>query len=278
MDHGDEVRLVTRLDHPPDRVWRAWTEPSWLCGWHAEDMQGELHAHGQATLKWPSLGAELSLAVQSHAPPGRLVLRAGPSGRPPQVLTIEIAAAGSASVMTVTHKGFTDDAAGRAEMAGTRAGWYVSSRVLEHYLDQFAGYDRACASALGPAACGLETIGPLITTGAGWARWLCEDEVALSGEGERFVVHTHDDLILSGHILAVRSPYQLALAIDEISGVIVLRGIQIDPLVTGACLLGIQAWSWQPDEAPLWPDLVDSLAGSLSRLTATASGGRSASA
>ena len=259
------VRESLRVARPIEEVWRAWSDPDWLAGWHAERVEGEV-AEGQAIrLTWDSLGIAIELEVAELEAPHRLVLRGAPPGRPVQTLSIDLARieGGGATSLAIRHDGFPPGPGGEEERAGTAAGWHTSARVLAHYLDHHAGRARASGAALAPVAASLADVAPLFERPS----WLFGD-VALGGEGSRFHGRAAGDRPLAGCVLARALPRQIALAIDDTAGILVLRAIQLDP---GAVLLGALTWSWQPDR-PAHADLAGSLEPALERLVAALGG------
>jgi uncharacterized protein YndB with AHSA1/START domain len=271
MEVAQETLVVPR---PIEYVWRAWTDPDWLAGWHADRVEGAVAAGATVEMHWDSLGIGIALEVVALEPPtgplpdrnritgddpvgpGRLVLRGAPSGRPPQTLTVTLAPARDGTAMTIRHEGLV----GEEERAGTQAGWQVSARVLAHYLAHHAGRARRCRAALAPVAASLEDIEPLLVHPA----WLL-GEVSLGAEGSRFP---------GGCVLARALPRQIALVLDDAAGILVLRAIRLDP---DAALVGAIAWSWMP-ERPAFQALVGSLAPAVERLAARLGGSRGGAA
>jgi uncharacterized protein YndB with AHSA1/START domain len=47
------VRMVRRLNAPPDRVFRAWADPEELARWFPERIEGGLAVGARSTLVWP---------------------------------------------------------------------------------------------------------------------------------------------------------------------------------------------------------------------------------
>lgn len=50
---GRMVRMTRRLDAPPERVFRAWTDPEELARWFPERIEGGLAVGARSTLVWP---------------------------------------------------------------------------------------------------------------------------------------------------------------------------------------------------------------------------------
>ena len=232
------VRETLRIGRPIDEVWRAWTDPVWLAGWHAERVEGAFERGRAIQLHWDSLGIAIDLEVVEADPLARLVLRGAPPGRPPQTLTIALTREGAGTALEIRHEGFASE----EERAGTAAGWHVTARVLAHYLGHHAGRPRRCAAALAPVAASLADMEPF------FAR--------------------PDWLPVAGTMLASALPRQIALAVDGGAGILVLRAIQLEP---GAVLVGALTWSWQP-ERPAHAALVATLEPAVARLV-TALGG-----
>lgn len=263
----EAVRQTLRIARPIDEVWRAWTDPAWLAGWHAERVEGALVPGGALQLAWDSLGIGLALEVVAVEAPARLVLRGAPPGRPPQTLAIDLAPApggGAATDLAICHEGFAPGAGGEEERAGTAAGWQVALRVLAHYLAHHAGRARASAAALAPAVAALDEVEPLLARPS----WLLGEGAELGAEGSPFAA---PGVGLRGTVLARALPRQIALAVDGGAGVLVLRAIRLDPAPRGAFLVGAQTWSWRP-ERPAHAALVARLEPALGRVLAALGG------
>ena len=257
------VRETLRIARPVADVWRAWTDPAWVAGWHAERVEGELCTGERVELHWDSLGMAIELEVIAVEAPRRLVLRGTPPGRPPQTLTVELADEGMATSLAISHDGFLPGQAGAEERAGTAAGWRTATRVLAHYLARHAGQSRTCAAALAPVAAALDDIAPLFER-PGWLA----GELAIGGEGSPIAFRTAGGRALRGRVLASALPHQLALGIDDTAGVLVLRAIRLD---SHAALVGAMVWSWEPDR-PAHAELAASLEPALARLVAALGG------
>ncbi len=241
------VRESLHLEQPVEEVWRAWTDPAWLAGWHAERVEGAIEADRAVALHWDSLGVAVELDVLAHEPPRRLVLRGAPPGRPPQTLTIALARADAGGTeLAIDHDGLASE----EERAGTAAGWHVAARVLAHYLARYPGRPRRCAAALAPVAAALDDIEPLLAQ----PTWL---------PGAR-----------GAAVLASALPRQIALVVDGGAGILVLRAIRLDP---AAALVGALTWSWQP-ERPAHAALVAELEPAVERLVAALGGSRGGTA
>jgi uncharacterized protein YndB with AHSA1/START domain len=125
--HGDEVTItfVRRLPHPPEKVWRAVTEPAHLAAWFPDEMVGERRA-----------GAPLRFVTRSNDsfdgemlvfdPPSVMELRWGTDR-----LRIELAPDGAGTVLTLVD---TFHELGKAARDG--AGWH---ECLERLVFDLSG-------------------------------------------------------------------------------------------------------------------------------------------
>ncbi|HKE13588.1 MAG TPA: SRPBCC domain-containing protein [Kofleriaceae bacterium] len=290
--------VVEALDMSADiaTVWRAWTDPGWLAGWLVERADGAITPGESVAWRWDSLGLELGLIVVDVDPPRRLSLRGGAPGRPSQLQTVTLseAAAGGTRV-ELTHGGFAPGPAGEAERAGSAAGWRVMLRVLAHYLAGRAGRPREVVSAIAPVAAPLAAIGPLLHDPVRRADWLTGGgaATALAREGEPFALALRGaapcaaggtayapsaaDLAVSGRVIALAPPFELALGWDEVDGVLILRAIQVAAGPGAPVLACAQAWSWAPERAA-WASARAALEAALARLLRAAGGGAAGSA
>ena len=160
---GDRWQLVfTRhLPHPPEKVWRAVTEPEHLAAWFPTTIDGERAAGAKLRFTFPIEDApEMDGEMLAYDPPHLMELRWGDD----DVLRIELAAdeAGTGTVLTLVD---VFDEQGKAARDG--AGWHASLDILAEHLEgrpsTMADDDRwkdlapVYRDALGPDA---STIGP----------------------------------------------------------------------------------------------------------------------
>jgi uncharacterized protein YndB with AHSA1/START domain len=279
MGPAPELRERLWLGHPPPRVWRAFADPIWLAGWQVERVEGALEAGGAFRFHFDSLGLALDLEVTERTEPDRLVLAGGPPGRTHQTQTVQLTARDGGTEVELCHGGLAGGARGEDERAGTAAGWYTALRRLRLYLDRHAGQPRAVIAALAPAASTPQAAWPLLASEAGLTRWLASD-AALGQEGEPVRLTTRGGLELTGEVLAAAPPYQLALSLEEVAGVVELRSIRLAggrEDLPGPLLVGAQASSWDPAR-PAWQALAAELEEAVARLTDALGGARGGSA
>ena len=125
---GDRWRLVfeRRLSHPPQKVWRAITEPEHLQAWFPQRIVGEWRAG--APLRFEStVGPQHSFdgEVLACDEPSLLEFRWGTD-----TIRLEVAPEDGGSVLRLTD---TFDELGKAARDG--AGWHTCLDQLEHDLD-----------------------------------------------------------------------------------------------------------------------------------------------
>jgi uncharacterized protein YndB with AHSA1/START domain len=120
-----QIKFVRELPHPPEKVWRALTEPAQLAAWFPNDIEGERAAgaplrfvfrHGEA----PDFEGKMI----TYDPPSRLEFTWGDD-----VLRFELTAEGRGTVLT-----FTDTIEELGKAARDTAGWHECLDLLESDL------------------------------------------------------------------------------------------------------------------------------------------------
>ncbi len=120
------LRFTRRLRHPPEKVWRALTEPAQLAAWFPTNIEGERAAG--AVLRFPFRNGEgptLDGEMIAYDPPRLLEFRWGE-----ETLRFELRPNGAGSVLTFLN---TFDELGKA--ARDAAGWHVCLDALVYLLD-----------------------------------------------------------------------------------------------------------------------------------------------
>jgi uncharacterized protein YndB with AHSA1/START domain len=156
---GPRLRFVRSLAHPPERVWRAVTEPEHLRAWFPDRIVVDRWAVG-ASLRFepaPGVGEAFDGEVLAFEPPALVAFRWGTD-----VIRIELEPEGDGTRLTLVD---TLDELGKAARDG--AGWHTCLDQLEHHLagtqpswstsDRWREVHPAYVHALGPEAA---TIGP----------------------------------------------------------------------------------------------------------------------
>jgi uncharacterized protein YndB with AHSA1/START domain len=159
LEHGADgrwqLRFTRSLRHPPDKVWRALTEPEHLAAWFPTTIEGQRQAGAHLTFAFPE-GQAPSFEGEYlvYDPPRVLELRWGND-----MLRFELQPSEAGTQLTVLD---TFDEQGRAARDG--AGWHVCLDGLAAHLDgspaahaDWAEVHRHYVEAFGPQAA---TIGP----------------------------------------------------------------------------------------------------------------------
>jgi uncharacterized protein YndB with AHSA1/START domain len=246
------IRVEIEVAAPVERAWAAWTDPDRLVEWFPDRASGEARPGGAMTYAWDALGAELALDVVEAAPPRRLVLRAnGPDGSA-QTQTVELAAHGDRTRVTMEHAGFGDGPEQEDVFHGTASGWHVTMQLCKLYLERHFGEPRASAWILGLAPATFERLFPYYTERDRLARWLGDARGGIGDVGGRYriALADGDGLVASGAVLARCAPREVALGWDELRGAIAFRAFTV---AAGAKLVGVQVASWGIDQARLAP-------------------------
>ena len=158
--NGDrwELRFTRTLAHPPEKVWRAITEPEHLRAWFPADIEGERAAGAPLRFVFrEDEGPPIDGEMVAYDPPSVLELRWGD-----ELLRFELRAEGAGTVLTFVN---TFDELGKA--ARDAAGWHACLDVLEHVVagttapwdpqERWGDVHPRYVEALGPEAA---TIGP----------------------------------------------------------------------------------------------------------------------
>ncbi|MHB8576922.1 MAG: SRPBCC family protein [Dehalococcoidia bacterium] len=121
-----QLRFTRRLLHPPEKVWRALTEPQHLAAWFPTDIEGERQTGAALRFVFRrNEGPTIDGQMLAYEPPSLLELRWGD-----EVLRFELQADGTGTLLTFVN---TIDELGKA--ARDAAGWHVCLDALARELD-----------------------------------------------------------------------------------------------------------------------------------------------
>ena len=127
VELGDDrvgVRFERRLAHPPDRVWRAITDPEELGAWFPDTIEGEFAPGAEVKFpKFVEMGLPAIGKVTDFDPPRRLAFSWGPSE-----LSFDLKPDGDGCRLIFM------DSLPREESAKNAAGWDVCLGDLEAFL------------------------------------------------------------------------------------------------------------------------------------------------
>jgi uncharacterized protein YndB with AHSA1/START domain len=121
-----QLRFTRRFRHPPEKVWRALTEPEHLAAWFPARIEGERSAGAALRFVFPKgEGPTLDGEMLRYEPPTVLEFRWGQDE-----LRFELQRDGEGSLLNFVE---TFDEFGRA--ARDAAGWHVCLDALAAHLD-----------------------------------------------------------------------------------------------------------------------------------------------
>jgi uncharacterized protein YndB with AHSA1/START domain len=122
-DRHWEVRFTRRLPHPPEKVWRAITEPEHLKAWFPSSIDGERKAGAPLTFHFDSKGVdEMHGEMTAFDPPRLMELMWGEDR-----VRFELQPDGDGTVLVLTD---TIEELGKA--ARDAAGWHECLELLGH--------------------------------------------------------------------------------------------------------------------------------------------------
>jgi uncharacterized protein YndB with AHSA1/START domain len=125
LDGRWQLRFTRRLPHPPQKVWRAVTEPEHLASWFPTEVRGDRRAGAPLTFVFPDAeGPTMTGEMITYQPPALLEFTWGEDR-----LRFELAPEGDGTVLTMFS---TFDQLGRAARDGT--GWHACLDLLEYDL------------------------------------------------------------------------------------------------------------------------------------------------
>lgn len=116
------LRYTRTFPHPPEKVWRALTEPEHLAAWFPSSIQGERSEGAQLTFVFPNGEAPtMEGRMLAYDPPRLLEYTWGED-----TLRFQLRVEGGRTVLT-----FTDTIREGGKAARDGAGWHVSLDALE---------------------------------------------------------------------------------------------------------------------------------------------------
>ena len=123
------ARLVRTIEHPPQVVWRALTEPAMLAQWLAPGVI-ELRQGGAARLDFADSGTVIDSLVSAFEAGRMLEYSWSGPGEPLRPVRWELAADGGGTALTLTQKTPAGEDPGRA-----CAGWEAHLEMLQAALE-----------------------------------------------------------------------------------------------------------------------------------------------
>jgi uncharacterized protein YndB with AHSA1/START domain len=125
-----------RLDAPPERAFRAWSDPEELARWYPERVEGGLAVGARTTLVWPDERVWWDV-LESHLPDNFSFRRPwGSEGDLETNVRITIASAGYGCRVELRDGPFRlDEAGGLDAWASALQGWSEALLLLRAHLD-----------------------------------------------------------------------------------------------------------------------------------------------
>jgi uncharacterized protein YndB with AHSA1/START domain len=124
------------LHHPPEKVWRALTEPALLAEWLLPVVDFELQPAAAFTLKappqpgWDGIVNGRFLEIEAH----RKLSYSWVVGDIDTVVTFTLTATASGTRLSLVHSGFRADQ--KKNLGGARYGWKMMSAKLVDLLER----------------------------------------------------------------------------------------------------------------------------------------------
>jgi uncharacterized protein YndB with AHSA1/START domain len=134
------LRLQRALAAPPERVWRALTDPTALTGWFWPERldpsaEADLEVGGRYRIASPTAGMAVAGRYLELAPPHRLACTWSWDGEDAETLvTVELTPSADGTELTLIHQGFANDDArddhvkGWTDCLDRLPGWLASDR------------------------------------------------------------------------------------------------------------------------------------------------------
>ena len=120
------LRFSRTLRHPPEKVWRAITEPEHLAHWFPTTIEGERAPGARLRFSFPEVEMPpMDGEMLAFEPPSLMELRWGPD-----TLRLELRPTEEGTVLTLL-----DTLEERGKAARDGAGWHVCLDGLEAHLD-----------------------------------------------------------------------------------------------------------------------------------------------
>jgi uncharacterized protein YndB with AHSA1/START domain len=122
-----QLRFTRRLSHPPEKVWRALTEPEHLAAWFPTDIEGERAPAAPLRFVFrDGEGPTIDGEMLAYDPPRLLELRWGDD----ETLRFELRPDDGGTQLT-----FANTFAELGKAARDAAGWHARLDVLAYHLD-----------------------------------------------------------------------------------------------------------------------------------------------
>ncbi len=130
------VRMERRLDAPPERAFRAWTDPEELARWLPQRIEGSLAVGARTTLAWPETRTWWDVVEVHPNQTFRFRRPWTPDERLVTTVTVTVVPAGYGCRVALEDGPFPIDAPGNLDAwASAIATWAEAMTMLRAYLD-----------------------------------------------------------------------------------------------------------------------------------------------
>lgn len=223
--------VVVSIDAPPDRVWKALTDPAELVNWfplEAEVVPGE---GGSILLSW---GPDMSgrNRIVAWEPPSHLRtswMEQDEGKKEPSAMhdlysrekeaarriavDYSIEGKGGRTTLRLVHSGFGTGSEWDKEYDGVGRGWRFELRSLRHYLEKHDGKTRKACWVRQPVDLDPERIWARLTGKSGL---LAGGSIDSLGAGDRYGITTATGDRLEGIVRIVDPPYEFAGTVENL--------------------------------------------------------------
>lgn len=216
--HAHEVKIGV----PPERVWRAITDPKELVRWFPLEADSDLRVGGRIDYGWGAFegrceilqlepNQHLSITWNMH---GEL------EGEAPLVVDWYLQPEGDGTTLRVVHSGFGPEASFDDEFEGTRRGWRFELNSLRHYLQNHLGQARRVIWITKPTE---RTPAEVLSQMRGDDGPLGSEDLEDLAQGDRFELECAGAK-LEGRVLVAGLPSEFAAELDSMGGALLRFG------------------------------------------------------
>jgi len=215
------IEVTRRIEVSAPALWSYLSTASGLSTWHADVVTGSLR-EGLFIAKYPTLGAELPLKVESQAPGRMVLLRAGQS----QVSLSLESTDPATSLVRISHAGLepTDD------LGGFRSSWALALALLDLAATAHPGHSRSVLWFFERVPVPAALAHYYFSTRQGLAAWLGETPSDIGPTGSPLRIRLSPELTLSGEVLCHEPGRDLCFSWRELdNAALTLRTLPAGP-------------------------------------------------
>lgn len=223
---GRILQVGSRTSAPPRQVWDAWADPRRISQWFTSRASGLAVAGETMIWHFDRFRYEVPYRVLVAEPGRRLALLASTPEHREQIVEIVVEPDAGGSALTLTNSGFRYGAEWDEEYESVYSGWTMALGVMQYYLENHFGQDRAEFFAMRPARFSYAQLLPYYRSPAGLSVWLAT-AASMGDIGEPYSMDLRHGARASGHLLAV-TRREVLLSWSEIQGTMELKAFPMD--------------------------------------------------